>query len=546
MRTFSSGRIKATGSDAGLPTSRTQESSLSRQDIHLRRNRKLFLDRGLPDDILLAIVEHLSTSDVLYLSQTSKYMYHVMLRPLYESITMRSPDHCRSIVRILMSNPNIPFISNFAVHPSWIAAETGCKSDVLDETKFALQLHDLALTGRFSSLQSFDWAGRDAPDDKLWLALRTCCPQLKNISTMVGVNTYIMKADSQLFEFRNLTSFSLDITPSGLKISPGVIDLPEGLWQMLSCNSPDLLHLSFLSTGWLYRIWNIQRVFSARWRYLKSITLTSLPGWPLSDDEVDLASFLSAHPTLESVRVPDIFSRTVSQLPPLSRLRTFIGQAERLQSSTSELPALECIDLATWYTPSPVIIESLQSLLGAYPTVAAVGVKISSQLLVRSRGDCFRFYEGLVAVCSQLTHIEVTSDIPISLKDFSISLRFTVKLRSFIITRMCTAYRPEHEEQAFSNDHMGNGALRIAKRNPSLEWFTIRDEIDSLLTQLGTYHVVPGVQGTLRRLRVHEISVNEQGERSTRSYTQKLRPWSARRFESNISAKGRWYFLGDS
>lgn len=110
-----------------------------------------------------------------------------------------------------------------------------------------------------------------------------------------------------------------------------------------------------------------------------------------------------------------------------------------------------------------------------------------------------------------------------SLKDFSCALRFMKRLRSFAVIRVCRSKPPQHGDELFSNDHMRNGALRIAKQNFSLEWFTIRDNVGSRLKQMGTYHVVVGVQGTLRRLRVHEVSIDELGERSVQSAVHRLR-----------------------
>ncbi|KAF8079361.1 hypothetical protein FPV67DRAFT_113735 [Lyophyllum atratum] len=487
---------------------------------------RLILDRDIPDDIILLIAEHLSTLERLQCCQVSRRMHSILLRPLYEFIDIRSADKCRSLMKVLRSNPSIRYIRSLSVRPYRVADWVGSASDkALNLGEFVLLLRGTSERQQFACLHTFDWVGAEAPEDELWIALRQYCPQLRRIGTTVGPRTCHIEDHSHLFSFQGLLSFSF--TTSVAAKWPVFFDgkdLPPRFWQFLLTNCPNLEELTLEGTRETTQLYNIRRVLNARWPHLKILNLGSLSFRGYREDDEKMRAFISAHPSLENVKfIRGMYYSHVSMfyLPALPSLQSFTGRLQQLKLAP-HLPNLKELCLTDWFDPAARFAQMLRP----FPGIASLAISVNFLDSV-DRKDCLGLYKRVVAACPELAHLEVSSTGPVVLKDFSQALRLGPKLQSFVVTRT-------HKPFSLDSD-MGSSAIRIANQYPGLRSFTIRDVLywdhhDQLngrcrFKHEGVYSVVHGEGPSAARiLKARETSVNSLGWKSTRSSVSELQP----------------------
>ncbi|KAJ7220165.1 hypothetical protein GGX14DRAFT_585836 [Mycena pura] len=427
----------------------------------------------LPYDILVEIVAHLPENSILKLCLVSRFMFNMLSPVLYASVNLKTSGACRAILERFTHEPHMAaHMRRLTVQPNH-PSHWG-KDKPVNEQWVAVTIERLASSGHLEQLQAFIWDGLESPPESLWLALRLNCPQLRTLGTSVGLNTQKLAPESHLFAFRDLTGFSL-VTQKLVRwnnILTGQ-QLPDRLWEMLLVHSPNLTELTIDGTCLVSQLWITRKIFTGRWRYLRSLSLGNISSRPLDTDKQEGAAFLTAHPRLENV---EFFGRlwghtdNISSLPlaPLPKLRTFAGKISHLKDILgTELPALQSIRLANHFSPA----ADFSPILRKFPSVSSL------------------------------------ADL------FSDAIRHTPRLRSFVLTL------PRKRQPA--GQSMCNFAMRTASRYPSLEELTIRDVADwdhadqlsdnYRLSALGVYHIVNTSEGGARYLRVEESGLGLLG-----------------------------------
>jgi hypothetical protein len=189
-------------------------------------------------------------------------------------------------------------------------------------------------------------------------------------------------------------------------------DLPIRLWEMLLIHSPDLEELTLDGTCNTYQLWNNRKILSGKWPRLKSLSLGSLSAHELPKDDVEMASFLSAHPTLEEIQflAGMYYSRSsMFYLPALPHLHYFSGRIQQLKMA-GDLPALQRLQLTDWFSPSARFAEILRFV----PRVSSLSIYVNF-LDLSSRSNCLALYKRVLSACPRLNHVEVSATGPIIL-----------------------------------------------------------------------------------------------------------------------------------
>ena len=307
---------------------------------------------------------------------------------------------------------------------------------------------------------------------------------------------------------------------------------------MLLNESPDLEELTIEGTCNTYQLWNIRRILSGRWHRLKSVSFGSLSPHELPSDDEKMASFLSAHPTLEDIRFLSsmYYSRSsMFYLPTLPHLYYFNGRIQQLKFA-GDLPALRCLQLTDWFSPSARFADMLRFV----PHITSLSIFVNFLGSI-NRLNCLALYQRVLSACPRLGHLEISATGPIVLvrlicinvcmfhslftypqKDFSQAIKCAPMLRSFVITRT----------RKLRDEDMNASALRIAIQNPHLHSFIIRDVLDwdhadqlegnCRLRQIGTYFLLGDNPKKAHSLRIHETGINNLGRHYSRYSTSEL------------------------
>ncbi|KAF7375230.1 F-box domain-containing protein [Mycena sanguinolenta] len=396
---------------------------------------------GLPFDILNEILGYIPRNCILNLCLLSRNMFSQLVPVLYASIDLKSSSACRTALKRLVSEPDLcSHIRKFTVRPNHPSRWGSEKS--VDESWVVDCLEQLASSGHLENLNTFIWDGLESPKDSLWLVLRLNCPLLRYVGTSVGLTTQRLLPESHLFDFRDLVGFSL-VTQKFVRwinLYTGQ-PVPDRLWEMLLVHSPNLVELTIDGTCLVSQLWNIRKIFTGRWRFLRSLSLGNVSSRSLDTDTPEGTAFLAAHPRLENLTFFGSlsgYSNGVSSLPlmPLPRLETFTGKINQLKEiSSTQLPALRTIRLCDFFSPAAQFAPILQNF-------------------------------------HSVTSLAVSSTSSFPLDYFSDAIHLTPHLRSFILTL------PRKRKLTDQPQSMGKFALRIASKYPSLEEFTIRDVAD--------------------------------------------------------------------
>ncbi|KAJ7841380.1 hypothetical protein B0H14DRAFT_3457539 [Mycena olivaceomarginata] len=458
----------------------------------------------LPFDILSEILKYIPQNHILNLCVLSRNIFNELVPLLYASVDLKSSGTCRTVLKRLVSEPHLAgHIRKFTVRPNH-PSRWGYEKSV-EESWVVDALEQLASSGHLGNLHTFIWDGLESPKDSLWLTLRLNCPFLRSVGTSVGLKTQRLEPESHLFDFRDLTGFSL-VTQKlvrWINLFTGQ-PLPGRLWEMLLVHSPNLVDLTIDGTCLVSQLWNIRRIFTGRWKSLRSLSLGNVSSQPLETDTPEGTMFLEAHPCLEQLAFFGSlsgYSDGVSslQLIPLPQLQAFTGKISQLKEvSYTHLPSLQSLRLSDFFSPA----AQFAPILEAFPSVTSLAVCVNFRDTID--GAHQGFFERLLSSCRQLAHVEISSTSTFKLDDFSEAIRLTPHLRTFILTL------PRRDKQWQS---MGSFALRTARKYPSLEEFTIRDVADwdhedqlndnYRISVLGVYYVLKS--GPVRLLRTHEL-----------------------------------------
>ncbi|KAK7437686.1 hypothetical protein VKT23_018402 [Stygiomarasmius scandens] len=238
-------------------------------------------------EILFEIVQHLTPSSISRLVQTCKVFQLILTPTLYAVVDLKSPEQIHAVLPVLQNKSE--YVRILRIRPIYLKLLNLDKEKALKETWVSSRLIKLA-NGGLSGLKEFNWDGWELPEDDLWIALKSGCPQLKSIS--VTVDKYGFNLASSLFAFEDLQSFCIRARSDILEaISVArTISLPECMWQMLLYKCPNLESLELISfLPYTYRLWNFDPVFLGTWPKLKRLTLGCFVHKPTSSTkDVDM------------------------------------------------------------------------------------------------------------------------------------------------------------------------------------------------------------------------------------------------------------------
>ncbi|KAH0578794.1 hypothetical protein H2248_002991 [Termitomyces sp. 'cryptogamus'] len=476
---------------------------------------------SIPTDIVREIASLLSPADILSFSLTSSTLRNFLLPTLYESVSLKSSKQCRVTLSMLSTRPDIcAHIRKLSVRPNYYLAWPK-PDEALDEEWVASAIsriaQDLAL------LNTVDWDGLEAPPDGMWTSLRECCSELQHIFCNVGLRP--IDADSQLFQFSNLKSFSLIVRHGlfGTNLFPPSETLPNTFWDMIIHRCPDLEELAICSFSSSARIFDFLPVTTARWPKLQTLTLGSF-GYQAdfslgAAEEMSFFKFLDNHPTLNYLRLQWNFKRWMSpfdlllELSPnaLPELDTFWGIYQQL----AKLPnrsSIETLDL----TCEPLHEDRLTKIC---PLLRSLTSLTSLDLWTHvTRQDNSHFFLSIFSSCPKLTdlHYMCTMSFPTkTLKQLLSQLHWLPDLKRFSLTK----------GHKYSDESMLESALLILKYKPTLEQINIRwarEKAPNHLKQEGTYDIT-SIEGQPSYIIVHEQGIPFIGRPFNRKYKHKLR-----------------------
>ncbi|KAL0958693.1 hypothetical protein HGRIS_014025 [Hohenbuehelia grisea] len=480
---------------------------------------------SVPADIILSIADWLAPCDVLNLSLTSRAVRSLLIPALYATVVLKSSRQCRVALTALLEQPAVcATVRKLAVRPNYYLAWPK-PDEHLDEQWVVDAI--IRIAPKLTGLHTFDWDGLEMPEDYLWPALRQFCPQLRTVYSNVGSKP--LDPESQLFNFTNLTSFSLIVRHGlgGSDLFPTAEELPERLWDMLLNKCPDLEEISICSFSSSARLFSFDQITSARWPKLHTLTLGSfgytsdfLISQP-SDDA--LSGFLAAHQALKHVRLSWNFKRWISpETIPLSlpetalpELKTYIGIYQQL----AQLPnpaAIETLDL----TCEPIYEMRVADICPVLRSLTAL-TSLDVWVYIPSPGnDYYSFFQLIIGSCPTLKELHfmcTTSFTSKPLKQLSSLLRLLPDLKTFTLTK----------GHKYRDESMLQSALRIIKDNPGLTQVNIRsarEKCPNHLKQEGAYEVKSNADGVPSVLVAHERGLTVVGRSFERQYEVELNP----------------------
>ncbi|RDB15634.1 hypothetical protein Hypma_004008 [Hypsizygus marmoreus] len=479
---------------------------------------------SIPPDIIREIADLLSPTDILSLSLTSSGLRTFLIPALYESVTLKSSRKCRITLTMLAKRPDIcAHIRKFAVRPNYYLSWPK-PDEALEEDWVACMIEKIA--GDLTQLQTFDWDGLEVPGDRMWGALRTSCPNLRNIFSNVGSRP--LDPHSKLFQFSGLKSFSLIVRYGlhGSELFPPFEALPESFWDMLVNRCPDLEELSICSFSSSTRIFDFRPVTEGRWPNLHSLTLGSF-GYQ-SDftlgptSESAFARFLDDHPSLRYIRLQWNFKRWMSPeevpmvLSPtaLPELETFIGIYQQL----ARLPnpdSIETVDL----TCEPLHEGRLDAICDVLRRLTSLSSLDLWTHVPEPNQDHTHLFRSILSSCPKLTdlHLMCTTTFTAKpLKQLLSQLHLLPELKRFSLTK----------GHKYGDESMLDSALQIVRHNPTLKQINIRwarEKAPNHLKQEGTYDITLGEDGTPIALMVHERGIPLVGRSFHRRYKYDIR-----------------------
>ncbi|GAV99900.1 dna polymerase gamma [Lentinula edodes] len=499
---------------------------------------------GLPADILYEVSEYLWSSDLLSLSLTSSHVRALLLPVLYDTVVLKSSRACRTALTMLFERPDIcRYIRKLAVRPNYYLAWPKA-NERLDEDWVVDML--LKIAENMALLHTFDWDGLEMPNDRLWIALRNECPLLKTVYTNIGYQP--LNPDSDLFDFTDLTSFSLTVRHSleETDLFPEQELLPERLWDMLLTKCPNMQDLTLSSFSSSTRLLNVDRLCTAEanWPKLHSLTLGSFgynDDFELNSpsDDAAFGAFLSKHTELKYLRLSWNFKRWMSpETIPLSleptalpQLSTFVGVHQQL--AVLPQPALSSIEILD-LTCEPLFAGRLDGVGGVCSTLAKLSALTSLDLWLHipEFKDHSTFFKGLMEACPKLTELHFMCTTSFGVKPLlclAAHLPLLPHLRTFSLTK--------GHKYVGDDSSMLRTVLRILRAstksksgissnpNPELRQVNIRwakEKCPNHLKQEGTYDVVrrwnADHTSVVVAVEVYEKGITALGKVFTRRY----------------------------
>ncbi|KAJ7486722.1 hypothetical protein FB451DRAFT_1227891 [Mycena latifolia] len=413
----------------------------------------------LPYDILLEIAECTPTADVLSLSLASLQMRSSLLPRLYRSVVLGSSAACIAALPMLTQHPHIcGSVRELRVRPnyrlSWPVPDTA-----VDEAWVADQVAEIAK--HLGGLHTFEWDGAQFPGNRLWMALRNSCRELKTLQCTTAFREF--DARSHLFAFENLSAFTLcvrqnmDEPPSGKGWN-----FPAQLWQMLGrCPNLELLNIS--SSDASVQFVPIRDLANGRWPRLRSLTLT-LMQYEVEHRMQALQTFLLAHPTIRQLAIhPRTWNRapqhTIFTPAALPLLSSFVGGYYHLEQLPSPR-AIQTLDLT--YAPiSHGVLERLVASLRSFVVLTSLDLRLNDGATPDELRDLSASCPGLVRL--RLTFVEYAEIREWAIQGIARLLRSLPHLHAFSL-----------DKRYLANDSTLRTALLLFQHAPALREINLR------------------------------------------------------------------------
>ncbi|KAF7378265.1 hypothetical protein MSAN_00251900 [Mycena sanguinolenta] len=447
----------------------------------------------LPWEIFIKIAGFLQSDHLLNFSLASSQFRRLLLPELYRTVALHSSRACLSGLAMLRKRPELcMYIRSLIVRPNCAVICWPRTDGPVNETDVASIIEELA--DNLTNLEKFEWSGLELPSNQLCVALRRKCPMLTEIVSS-GAGSGYLSTESEVFNFENLTAFSLFVPP-GPKKEFLLIDIPHSLWDMLTHRAANLQKLSLQLFYSSHHLLDLDRLLNTIFPRLCALHLdivcakgNTAPSQPFTL----LGPFLSAHPLLTSLSIhpcPDVLPL---DLPPtaLTQLTAFVGVYQHV----AELPhpeLLETLDL----TGAPVSAPDMKAIAAALSrlvSLKSLDVRVAAPALL----------VPIIEVCGGLTTLRVVFAANFGMKylrSLSASLhQHLPHLRSFTL----------YKGHRLTDGTMLQYALTILANNPALQeihlaWFAMRERFAR--RQNGSYVMRTDVMG-MRYLEVCERGV---------------------------------------
>ncbi|KAL1695456.1 hypothetical protein GGG16DRAFT_109124 [Schizophyllum commune] len=427
---------------------------------------------ALPADILAEISIYLDCVDLQSVVVLSNHIYDSVAPVLYRHVVLKSFEKCRTTLNMLSRRPDIArHVRSLLVSPRSLQRARHVFSD---SAVISDMVRMLAASKTLVSLSKFIWADEELPFyDDMWFALRAGCEGLKYVGTTIG--SYSPTSRSNLFDFTDLTGFSLQLEPSfyndNLHLSlDHFFDMDYGLtrplWEMLMNKCPNLEELRIEGRS-LFPV-DVNRLTDGRWPKLRTLVLGDVsadwaPRGALMTNKRPFAEFLEAHPSLEHLELSQhsVSISTLRQVSPTAmKVTSFCGTLDQLQALPHLYGNLTSLSFREPLQTREVTAFSIAGLLQHMPNLRDLRVAF----ILNSSYDSQNILRSLTNACPKLQNLELrcTQKQAFSMSEFSKCIRCFTRLRTL---RLAVVKTP--------GDDLARSAAQIARVNPRLEHFTL-------------------------------------------------------------------------
>ncbi|KAJ6552588.1 hypothetical protein DFH09DRAFT_1167080 [Mycena vulgaris] len=432
----------------------------------------------VPTDIFLEIASHLTKPDIIILSSVSSGLRKLLLPEIYETVSLYCGNRASSsVLKILSKSPKLRhYIREVKIGPDWLSWPIDAT------TEFWVASIIEKISPEMKYLHSFTWCGISSPPDHLWSTLRKCCPALRNVHCIAQIRELDPK--SELFQFENLTSFTLCVKESNQELVTPAPDLPPQLCDMLLQRCPDLEELTLQLSFSRNNLAQLSRITHGIWPRLRSFNIElsrydvlANSHYPPSDE---LSAFLTSHPSITSL---SIYPHTIPGLPialgptALPQLTSFTG----FYHDVSALPYLDSLQSLTLVgsesvLPQSLIVATLQGLTSLTQLTIVITDAADTALL----GDIFSACPWL-----EIFTLQFGSSCNMKqMKEISIKLQRLAHLRILTLSK----------DYRLADGTMLNAALALLAHNPGLQEIHLIWVSDKGWKQSGDYTMFADAQ----------------------------------------------------
>ncbi|KAJ7067069.1 hypothetical protein C8F01DRAFT_658079 [Mycena amicta] len=482
---------------------------------------------SLPEDVLLETAQHLPSADLASLVLTSTRFFALFLPTLYGHVCdLRSSSQCENTLTFLLAHPHIAgCIKSLVVRPNneeWIFTPPSMREV---ESWVAVTIHQLA--EHLVNLQRFVWDGKELPKfNRIWKSLATCCPELRHVGVTIGLGDFtfrsrkVMPVKSPLFEFENLTGFTLRVKQLvASSLHPPFDELPQELWTMLyQCSN--LQHLTIDTDNERYI--DVRPLFDGRWPNLRDLTigdfvlLDSFGTVEGTNNGLAMANFLARHPSLERLTLHQLegwYFPLSLNLPPtaLPNLRHFSARHILLRH-LHNVQCLESLELTNQPLGKFPLVGALWAISQLPLTSLRIWIDWSDSEENDTKSDYAKPFRDILRAAPRLQVLDIScsSDPTFPMSELTAALSMPHCLRSLVLTQVKRS--ADTLKDATMLFRQSTSLQRLRLQDVAARW---RHPRDMRLQKVSTFEVV-GVQPL--QLAIHETGFKRPLKREHRVF----------------------------